>query len=614
MPNTQPAIKTKKKLSKADWVSVADYICQEYTDRKTRRKDKEKQWSEVDRQIRMEPDLAFKKLSNGKIDNKKLWMSEMELPLQAQTLEVLTADARRMMFPGNGAWFESNAALTDEYLGRADFGAIIAGDENEVPSKLNQDNANKLVQGYLTNFHRQYDFRGNVDQINAESFKYGIGVGRARMAQKTSFIQNASGVVKEDKKIPVLFPRSIKNTYLDDSHHKMLNEGHIVGESVIDESWHVLDDLRMAAKKGSKEPTDMDGGWMAAHLKGVEPDKDGRVHVLEYEGDLLIPQKTSRAIFIAGVIVTVVNGGENKRVVRFRERQFPFGSNILFPYHREECGDPYATGPLMKGRPIQIAATNALNRMLDAAALQNAPPAQYSRDDQAFAQTGGPEIHPFAKWGTLDPVNFPIIGNPGPMLQAYLALVQQYADMTGVNAPRLGQKTSSHTTAFAKDVENQRGVARTVDYVSSTGSGPLTQWLYMEYAMAMKSFKGKQSFYIDSYRGYVDIEKKHLPDTVTFEWFGSAGPAEEQAREQKKLQSGQLAISLDQFAIQQGKQPTISLPDMIQEVLTQGGWTDTDAITNSEASLGGVEGAPAVGGPLEGNPDAAIEALSTLQG
>lgn len=606
-------VRDKRKITAADWKTVAEHIADEHRSRKKRRKDREKHWEEIDRQIAMTPDLTFKTLPNGKVDPDKMWMSEMELPLQATALEVLTADARRMMFPGAKSWFGAKAYTTDEYLQKVDFQSFVAGDENEVPSQITQDNANKLVEGFLRNIHRQYDFTGTIDLVNSEAFKYGVGVGRMRMATKRVFLRTAKGIVKENKNLPILFPRSIKNTYLDDTSKKALNEGMMVGDSIIDCFQMKFEDVLLAAKKGSKDPDSQQGGWMPSNLKGIEPDDNGFVEVLEFEGDLIVPRKTTRSLFIPGAIVTAVIGSDGsthkENVIRFRFRKAPFNTNILFPYHQEDVDSPYAAGPLMKGRPVQIAATNALNRLMDAAALSNAPPIGYEKDDMTFASQGGPVIHPYAKWATLGEIKTYEFANPSAMLEVYLGLLQQYANLTGVNAPRLGQQTVSHTTAFAKDVEQQRGIARTVDYVQTVGQSALTQFLYMEYAMARESMRGEQSFWIDAYDGAVTIRKEHLPEMVDFEWFGAAGPAEEQAKQQSKLSSAQLALSIDQMGIQLGRPPEIQTGDLIKEVLREGGWTDVDAITNS----GRAEPAPAVGGVPEVDPSASIDALETLQ-
>src|SRR3954466_8620695 len=102
--DAQGRIAPKRKFDASDFNYLAEYIIEEHRVRKQRRNDRERQWKEIDRQIAMEPDISFKKVGD-KIDTKKAWMAEMELPLQAQALEVLTADSRRMMFPDTGPWF-----------------------------------------------------------------------------------------------------------------------------------------------------------------------------------------------------------------------------------------------------------------------------------------------------------------------------------------------------------------------------------------------------------------------------------------------------------------------------------------------------------------------------
>ena len=97
---------TKPRFDQRDWDYISEMICEEKTDRTKRRSDLEKQWQEVDRQIAMEPDLKHKTLANGQADVNKRWMAEMELPLQAQALEVLNADVSREMFPSRGKLFQ----------------------------------------------------------------------------------------------------------------------------------------------------------------------------------------------------------------------------------------------------------------------------------------------------------------------------------------------------------------------------------------------------------------------------------------------------------------------------------------------------------------------------
>lgn len=601
-------VSPKRRFDARDWQYIAEYIIDEKNTRKRKRADREKHWKEIDRQIAMEPDLKFKKLPNGQLDVKKLWMAEMELPLQAQALEVLTSDARRMMFADT--WYRAHAEMTDDYLDKVDFASLILGDKAEVPSQIDQDNTDKLVEGFLNHIFRQVDLPGRQDKINAEAFKYGMGVGRARIETKNVYIHEARGVRKEKQKIPVLVPCSIKNLYLDEPMPSM-HSAQVLGPGHIAEDWIKLENLQIAANKGSTDPNDSEGGWMPANLKDVEPSEDGYVQVLEYEGDLVVPRKTVRSLVIPGAIATVVVGGKSaggdvtKAVIRFRFRKLPYSSYLLYPYHYEGTDCAYPTSPLEKGRPVQMMAADALNRLMDSAALKNAPPVGYDRNDTLFAQGGGPAIHPYAQWGTNDPLTVydNVGGDPSALSGIFTQAINLYAELTGVLPARLGAQTVSHTTAFAKDAELTRGAVRTVDFVNSAGQGPLTRWLHMAYDMGREAMgRENVSFYIDAYGGFVEVSKDQLPEKSSFEWFGSGGPAEEQQKMQRRMQALQMAIQMDQLNVQLGNPPSVDIPSAIRQTLREGGWTDLDAITQA------VEQAA----PQAPNPGSAVVAQQQL--
>ena len=433
----------KPKVRQSDWDHICDYIYAEVERRKKDRKHLDHVIKEIDRQVSMRPDKSHKmKMSEAGtptaiLDPQKAWLPEIELPLQAEALEILTSDARSMMFPDSGVWFMANAALTDEYLERADFESIIAGDENDVPSRITQDNANKLAAGLLNHYHKQYDFRGHVDVINAEAFSYGCGVGRARMVTKEVVTSTAKGIVSKQKRIPVLIPKSLKNTYLDDREHIIMNEGHHVSPLTIFYEKVSLEDIKKAAKKGGNDPDKDTGGWMLKNINKLEEEKDGHVEIYEAEGDFIIPRKTGKSLYIPGTIITIACG-KNKKVIRVRLKKHIPNSIIVFPYHNERVGSPYATSPLMKGWPIQVAAVEMLMRIAESAALKNAPPIGYDRNDQWFIQNGGPVVHPNAQWGTMGEVNVydNIGGDQSALLAIYQSILQQYADVVGVHRAR----------------------------------------------------------------------------------------------------------------------------------------------------------------------------------
>lgn len=581
----------KRRFDARDFNTIAEFIGDTLESRKQARKDLERLWTEIDRQVRMEPDTGHKLDAAGQPDPKKAWLPEIELPWQAQTLEMLTADARRMMFPTTGSWYRPHAELTDEFLREVDLSGIIGGDESQVPVRINQDAADHLVQGVIDLWHRQYDFFGHIDLINAEAFQYGFGVGRGRMVSKRIFVNTAKGVVKLDQKIPVLYPVSIRNTYLDDSEHRLMNEGFLTGPSVIREWKQVLSDVVMAARRGLTNPESEAGGWMPKSLAGLNGDKDGQVTLIEMEGDFIVGRKTQTDIYIPNAIATVIVGRKGKnesatRVIRFRFKRDPFTSYVEFPYHRENIDSPYASGPMMKGYPIQKTAAQALSRTMETAALRASPPVSYDRDDQEMAARGGAVVEPYAQWPSTGSVQPHEIGDPAAMFNIFAGLRQEYADVTGITAPRLGAQTVSHTTAFAKEAELERGTIRTVDYVRSAMKGALTQWLSMAWSMGLREMRTAQPVFLDAYNGWVEVSRSELPQTVLFEVHGSGGPAEEAQRQQQRLQSMQLALQLDQMNVQMGGQPAMDLPALIEQVLSRGGWTDIDAFMRAEATVG----------------------------
>lgn len=632
-------ISAAPEFGEREFDDIADTIFALWERRKNKRRDDnlDKKWNEIDRQLRMDPDNPQKKLPDGRPDQQKRWMAEMELPLQAQTLEVLTADARRLTIPDTGSWYETNVELSDEYTEKLQgfdldaFGAVqetgdvpaarMAGDDNDIPSTFLQREANQLLAGIQDYFRSQYDFGQSLDKINAEAFKYGVGVGRGRVVTKQQILSIASGDIRETTKFPALIPVSIKNLYLDDSPHAVLHEGHAIDTGVIQYRKVKLEDILIAANKGSDSPRDVDGGWMPAKLNGIHPLSDMHADLLEFEGDLVVPRKSGSSIVLEGVIVTVLVGKAGKsadskrirRVIRFRFRQTPFNSYLPFPYHIEDLEQSYATSPLMKGRPVQMAATDALNRLLDAAALKNAPPVGYDKADLTFAADGGPMIAPHTIWETISDIKVfsEVGGDPSVIAIALNDLISLYYDVTGVQPARLGERTRSHTTAFAKNIEVQTGQSRTIDYVRNSLKGPLTRWLFMEKnLLGMSLTTSPQSIFIPAFRAWMEVTKDALPKNAWYNAIGASAPIQDQQRRQERFASAQQALQLDILRQQTGQQPVLDTQKMIDAILSEGGWTDIDALKSEPAVLGPTpDGATQGAGGTGAGAPAIIQAL-----
>lgn len=613
-----------------DFNKIADFVADTWAKRRNSesRRTEEKIWKEVDRQIAMEPDITFKTISGkagSAIDNKKLWMPEVELPLQAQTLEVLTSDARRFMFPGDAPWFKAHVEATDELLERAASIPMIAGDSTGLTSQINQDNLDKIVTGLMDFYHDQYSFQSNIDLINGEAFKYGVGVARTRPVMKRIMSKTAKGInTMTEKVIPVTFPVSIKNTYLDDSKHIMANEGFMLGNAVITEKPMSISDLKLAAYKGKKgNINDYDGGWMPDQLVGLEGDGEGNVNVLEYEGDLLVEINDQKSEFFPGAIVLVIVGKEGKgktaktihRVVRFRRRGTKLSSFSEFHYHPEHIDKAYSTSPLKKGYPIQKCATEAMSRLLQAAILNTEPPGFYDSNDSTLMARGGPDIFPGAMNPTMDidSVKFEQIGNPTALLQMFSTMVSLYSDVVGINKPRLGQQTKSHTTAFSKSAELEQGYTRTVDYIQTHLLESMTQVLNIQYEIAKSNFK-KETIYIDSYETFVTIPKELLPENVKFSASGSNTPAEERQSMQDKTTAVMTAVNLETLKAQLGGRP-LDFEKIQTQLLKNGGIIDAeDMFVSKEPTQTGIAtGGPGVPEAAGGNGAASPAAIQNLQ-
>lgn len=562
-------------------MKVAEAITEEWRQRKDRRKDLEKHWKEIDRQLRMEPERSHKTDKNGHAVKGLEWLPETELPLQAQTLEMLMADSRRLKFPRNRDWFAARAALDADYMQRyKQAGSPIPGDKGPAGDII-QDEADRLAAGLVSHFHRQYDFRAAVDMIDASAFTYTFGVGRLRQVRRNVVGYTASKGSKAEK-FPVLVPRDVRKVFLDDSVHAVMHEGEIIGPNTIQVRDIKYADLVETAKN--------DDRYVQDEVRMLTPDKNGFVTLIELEGDLVF-DAGSEVIILRDVVVTAGHGmhdGKSTYGLVFIDKGEGQPTYLVSHYQIERAGAAYGSSPLLKGMPIARICAQVMNRLLESGQLKNAPPIGYSRDDPAFSLSGGPTIAPNALWESVDGVNVfdEVGGDPGTLFAIYQGLVQMYTDVTGVTPARLGAITKSHTTAFAKDAELARGESRTVDYTNQCLEGWMTRLLEQEYRMGLKNM-GEKTIYIPAWNEFVTVKRDHMPDTVAFMAYGAGAPAEDESRMQRKFNALQAALQMDTLAVQTGKPPTIDIQAAIIKVLEEGGWTDAAEITLESDGGGG---------------------------
>ncbi len=581
-------MKTEKTISlrgsdipKEHLPKIAEQIVDEYERRKKRRKPLEDRWAEVDRQVDIKPDLSHKRDVSGKMDENKKWLPETELPLQSQTLEQLCADSRRSLFPKGREWFAARAALTNDYIEK--FMAAetpIARERGRFDGSIVQDEADQIAKSALHHYHRQYNFRGHVDLINAESYSYGFGVGRLVPVTKRILGHTMKGRDRF-RKIPMLIPRSAKNVYLDDSQHAVMHEGVVIGPNTLLRRCVKLADMKAAAKD--------DPNYHLDQLARLTTNKDGEIELVELEGDLVYDTSDTTNI-IRDVKITAARGLEQGNVTFgiIHTDTVEENSYLVFPYQLEAVPDRYGSAPLLKGSPVNRIAAQLMNRTLESGALKNDPPLGYPNDDPEFAATGGPQVHPGATWPSTEEIQVysEIGGDPAVFMNAFMAMRAMYYDVSGVNPGRLGAETKSHTTAYAKDVEVTQGGSRSNDYVTDSLEGPLTRFLEMEYRWATKNWR-KDIVYCAAWREFLEISKAHLPDIVSFDAYGAGAPAEELAEQERQMRAIQTALQIDMMAIQMGRESRIDHAKLIERTLTQGGVHDASDLLVEETAPAG---------------------------
>ena len=597
-----------KKLDAADFRAVAAWVKSEKDTREGKRHDLDETWKEIDRQIAMNP-IPRKTDSGGEKD----WYPSIEEPLQFNALEVILADVRSGLFPpSRSSWYRVTGEMDDDMIAAAQKGLVVEG----VPTKLNQEGVNAIIKAVIDYYHRLYDFRSNFMLFAAECVKYGTGVARVREVKMDRFMNDYRGVTNGAG--PAFLPLSIKSTYLDDTEALTMHEGVSIGGVMLHCETRLYEDIKAAAKSGGSER-----GWRGSIINKIEPkkgeDKRGLIEIIEGEGDFIVPNG-EKTIFLPNSRIMVAVGASGPEVIRFEENALPFHSRVIGRYMRQDVESAYGVSPLMKGLPVQEAASFALNDLLASGAIKAQPPVAYDRNDATFAAKGGPEIYPRAMWGTDNPGGVLVqhqIGDSTALLQVYLALIKKYEDLTQANDPRRGGGMKSHTTAGAAQLDTMRALARTEDFVQDLIDGPLTSILYMEYDIIRKVMPKNMMIPIDSegMSGFIRVSREMLPEKVYFSVFGTAGIQDEAQRNQSFFAAAQFVMSLYAAAVQTGKPFDLNFNALSMEAFERAGVQDTSKYfltdENAPPAATGLAGVSNVG---EADTANTVNALQALQG
>lgn len=569
----------RKSLSSEDWDTIALWIKEEKERRATSsaRKYLEAIWAEVDRQVRMEP--IARDFGRG---SAKDWYPALELPAQFNTLEVLAADCRRLLFPKDVSWYDVSAHVSDDYMARAmdrqDKFPVIGN--TATPVKLDAKTVNTLVRATIDHYHRYYDFSGNFDLWLAEILKYGTSAAQVRRVKWTKFSHEFRGVTASSIEGPAFIPIGIKNTYLDDTVTQVMQEGIVTGPLNIRNYWQSLEDLKRAAKAGGSGK-----GWMTSKIDNLEPmkgpdEKKDQVELIFVEGDVVVPKSRS-SIFLPNVWITIAVGNNGATPVRFETNPQPFRSFVFGHYMRIDVDSPYGVSPLMKGQPVAEAMTEIFCDMMATSRLRALPPIVYDNSNPSVMAMGGPDIAPNAQIGTdnLDGIKTLEIGDLGAVTQTFEVAKKTYEELTGNTDPRRSAEVKSHTTKASADYQANIGLSRTEDFVSSLETGPITSVLYMDYAIIKDVLTKPQPISVDAdgIKGWVKVAAADLPDDVLFVVTGSSGLMDIQTRNQAAMQAHVTAVQGVEAGLKIGiPTPTLDLEAMIKDGYNRAGVQDAE--------------------------------------
>ena len=134
-----------------------------------------------------------------------------------------------------------------------------------------------------------------MDVINAQAVSKGFGVGRYRKVRRRALGYDARPGGSVDQRIPVLVPRDVRKIYLDDNATAVLHEGETLGPNIMQEQPMNWADLSATAAEGGENPKDENGGYILSEIKKLSGVKDGKLLLVEMEGDLVVDSSTSTA-------------------------------------------------------------------------------------------------------------------------------------------------------------------------------------------------------------------------------------------------------------------------------------------------------------------------------
>lgn len=535
----------RRRVTEADWDKVEKHVLDLYNDRKdsTFRKDSERIWREVDRQIEMTP--MEKRDAQGKPI--KTWHHAIELGELSKASEIIASDVMRIMFPADRAWFHPHVELTwplDPQTGRKQI----------QPGK--QKVADGLLRNLMAQQHKDFGFKDRFRLSVKEALHHGSFVAEVRFARE---IMVRDGDKVRSLGAPVWVPYSMWNCFPDPS-PSVIGAGMFYTGSMIMVEYIP----RAKLKELARQPD-----WKPDRLKDVpeeenetfEGNRTKDVKLVKYYGDLVI-ERSGEDIYLPNAKVILANG----KLVYYAPNELPYPSVVFSGYEQQDVRNPYHTSPIIKLSPTQKMATIVANKFLDAIALKVEPPVEYDGNDPDYVMNDGPEIAPGAKtptkamgqgFKTLD------IGDPRFALQGLELALRQLQEGLGVSSLRSGVQVSDRQTATEAQLQNQGAEVRTMEFITKLNDA-LLPFLYMQHDLN-RQFMEDYTFYSDELRteDVIRVRNSDIQADAMFDVVGAKGVLGEQERAQRTSNVVAFASGNPLFA--SSLKPTDILLDMLRD-------------------------------------------------
>lgn len=501
----------KTKITDKDFKKVEGIIKAELAKRKDSqfRKDAERKWKEVDRQVNLTP---------VEVENADDWLNIFELGELAKASEIMTADILRVVFPEARTWFEAHVEMQSDL-------DVNTGNKNPKDKKT-QHQLDGRLRAMMSQQHANFGLRERVELSVKEALHHGAFVAEIVEESMDMYLQGTSS---KEVSAPAWKPHSLWNCYPDPSPSLVGSNMYYTGSMII----------RSYMPKPKFIEMGTGDGWIPKAIKklpkeehNVKENRTNDLEIITYWGDVVIPkgegmETSADDLYFPNYKAILANG----KLVYLDAISTPYPPIVYKGYEKMDVRDPYYLSPIIKQSPMQKITTILANEFVNSVQLHARPPIVYDGNDPDFIVNGGPVIAPGAKTSTKGTSNFKTmeVGDPKAALSGVQFGIQTMKEALGRPGVQVGNRATAEEVV-AKQADSESGPFGFAIKLDDA----LRTFLYMQHSMNLNKKDFKFSYYnpeLDS-PDFLRVERKDLPETVHFEVVGSKGILGEARRHQ----------------------------------------------------------------------------------